>query len=422
MRPDEVVPALQAVETAIDQHGLTAAGFIAYEAAAAYGFGCPCPAVGAAAALVGLYERADILDDWATQLTDPPSSASYTVGPWQPTLDRAAHATVVRRIKDYLAHGHSYQSTIPSAPGHVRGRPWPFFVDLATAQRESTPRLSIPAKFAVCSASPELFFQLDGERLITRPMKARRRAGGTFGGRRGADGRSTAVRQNRAENLMIVDMLRNDLGRVPETGSVAVPRLFAVERYPTLVANDLHRHRPRVSVVEILASLFPVPRSLAPQGTHHANHSGTGIATCAACTPAPSAGSTRGGGRASTWPSARRWSTGTRARKLRRGRRCGLGFRCRRRVHGMSAQGRVLATRQPPFQLLESLLWEPDSGYFLPEAHLTRLAATATYFSVPFDRPAIATRLSELATTLNAAHKIRLLLARMARSRWRRSH
>ncbi|MCB1825059.1 MAG: aminotransferase class IV, partial [Candidatus Competibacteraceae bacterium] len=75
-------------------------------------------------------------------------------------------------------------------------------------------------------------------------------------------------------------------------------------------------------------------------------------------------------------------------------------------------KARVLATRQPPLQLLESLLWEPDGGYFLLAAHLARLTDTAGYFNVSLDRPAIEAQLSELATTLNAANKIRLLLDR----------
>jgi para-aminobenzoate synthetase/4-amino-4-deoxychorismate lyase len=73
-------------------------------------------------------------------------------------------------------------------------------------------------------------------------------------------------------------------------------------------------------------------------------------------------------------------------------------------------KARVLTARRPSFQLLESLLWEPDEGYFLLEAHLARLADTAAYFNAPLDRTAIETRLTELASTLSEASKIRLLV------------
>ena len=415
MQPDEVVPALQAIETAIDQHGLTAAGFIAYEAAAAYGLAVHAPLPELPLLWFGLYERADILDDWKAPSTDSPSSTSYTVGPWQPTLDRAAHATVVRRIKDYLAHGHSYQVnyTFP-LQATFAGDPWPFFVDLATAQQGEHAAFIDTGRFVVCSASPELFFQLDGERLITRPMKGTAARGRTLAEdeTRMADLRQSI--KNRAENLMIVDMLRNDLGRVAETGSVAVPRLFAVERYPTLLQmTSTVTARTRVSVVEILASLFPcasitgAPKVRTMQIIRELESQPRGVYTGAIGWIGP----------------RRRASFNVAIRTALVDRELG------RASYGVGGgvvwdsdagdeytecllKARVLATRQLPFQLLESLLWEPDSGYFLLEAHLARLAATATYFSVPFDRPAIATRLSELATTLNAAHKIRLLLGR----------
>ncbi len=415
MRPDEVIPALQAVETAVNQHGLTAAGFIAYEAAAAHGLAVHAPLPDLPLLWFGLYEHVEILDDWAAEWVDPPSSASYTTGPWQPALDRAAHATIIRRIKDYLARGHSYQvnHTFPLQAAFA-GDPWPFFVDLATAQQGEHAAFIDTGRFAVCSASPELFFQLDGERLTTQPMKGTAARGRTLAE---DEARMADLRQsvkNRAENLMIVDMLRNDLGRVAETGSVAVPRLFAVERYPTLLQmTSTVTARTRASVVEILASLFP----------------------CASITGAPKVRTMqiirelepqpRG-----VYTGAIGWIGPKRRARFNVAIRTALIDRERRRAsYGVGGgvvwdsdagdeyaecllKARVLTARQPQFQLLESLLWEPGDGYFLLETHLARLADTAIYFKVPLDRPAVEARLSELATTLNAASKIRLLVNR----------
>ncbi len=390
MWPDEVIPALQALETAIDQHGLTAAGFIAYEAAAAYDLAVHTSLPDLPLLWFGLYERVDILDDWAAPLTDPPPSTAYTAGSWQPTLDRAAHATVVRRIKDYLAHGHSYQVnyTFP-LQATFAGDPWPFFVDLATAQQGEHAAFIDTGRFAVCSASPELFFQLDGECLITRPMKGTAARGRTLAE---DEARMADLRQsvkNRAENLMIVDMLRNDLGRVAETGSVAVPRLFAVERYPTLLQmTSTVTARTRAPVVEILASLFPcasitgAPKVRTMQIIREQEPQPRGVYTGAIGWIGPQ----------------RRARFNVAIRTVLIDRDLGQAS------YGVGGgvvwdsdagdeyaecllKARVLAARQPPFQLLEALLWEPDSGYFLLEAHLARLAATATYFKRPA-RPA----------------------------------
>ena len=415
MRPDEVIPALRAIETAVDRHGLTAAGFITYEAAAAYGLAVHAPLSDLPLLWFGLYERVEILDDWATQLADPPSSASYTTGSWQPALGRAAHETVVRRIKDYLARGHSYQvnHTFPLQAAFA-GDPCSFFFDLAAAQQGEHAAYIDTGRFAVCSASPELFFQLDGERLTTRPMKGTAARGHTLAEdeARMADLRRSV--KNRAENLMIVDMLRNDLGRVAETGSVAVPLLFAVERYPTLLQmTSTVTARTRASVVEILASLFP----------------------CASITGAPKVRTMqiirelepqpRG-----AYTGAIGWiGPGRRARFNVAIRTVLVDRDLGRASYGVGGgvvwdsdagdeyaecllKTRVLTARQPPFHLLEALLWEPEGGYFLLEAHLARLADTAVYFNVPLDRPAVASRLDELALTLNAASKIRLLVNR----------
>ncbi|MDG4553334.1 MAG: aminodeoxychorismate synthase component I [Candidatus Competibacter sp.] len=415
MRPDEIVPALQAVETAVDRQGLTAAGFIAYEAAAAYGLAVHAPLPDLPLLWFGLYERVAILDDWVAELADPPSSASYTVGSWQPAFDRATHATVVRRIKDYLARGHSYQvnHTFPLQAAFA-GDPWPFFVDLATAQQGEHAAYIDTGRFAVCSASPELFFQLDGERLTTRPMKGTAARGRTLAedeARMSDLGQSV---KNRAENLMIVDMLRNDLGRVAETGSVAVPRLFAVERYPTLLQmTSTVTARTRASVAEVLASLFPcasitgAPKVRTMQIVRELEPQPRGVYTGAIGWIGPE--------RRACFNVAIR--TALVDRDLGRAS-YGVGggvvwdSDASDEYSECLLKAGVLTARQPRFQLLESLLWEPGDGYFLLEAHLARLADTAVYFNIPLDRSVIKARLRELATPLNAASKIRLLLDR----------
>ena len=112
--------------------------------------------------------------------------------------------------------------------------PWDFFLHLVAAQEAPYGAFVDTGEWVIGSASSELFFRLDGDRIVSRPMK------GTAGrGRTLAEDQAQAKvlqtsEKERAENVMIVDMVRHDLGRVAEIGSVTVPRLFAVEKYPTV--------------------------------------------------------------------------------------------------------------------------------------------------------------------------------------------
>ena len=409
--PDEVVPALQVIEKAVTQRHQYAAGFISYEAAAGYGLAVHTQLPDLPLLWFGLYENVEVIEDWASGITHPPPSTSYTVGQWQPALDRAAYETVIHRIRDYLARGHSYQVnyTFP-LQASFDGEPWALFADLAAAQRGEYAAFIDTGRFALCSVSPELFFRLDGERLTTKPMKGTAARGRTLAEDEARIAELRQSEKNRAENLMIVDMLRNDLGRVAQVGSVIVPQLFEVERYPTLLQmTSTVTARTQASVVEILASLFP----------------------CASITGAPKVRTMQI--IRELEPRPRGVYTGTigfigpeRQARFNVAIRTVLVDRARwQATYGVGGgvvwdsdaadeyeeclmKARVLTTRQPSFQLLESLLWEPDSGYFLLEAHLARLADTAVYFNVPLDRAAIERRLIELAPTLREASKIRL--------------
>ncbi|MFF8194340.1 chorismate-binding protein [Streptomyces bobili] len=151
-----------------------------------------------------------------------------TAGDWVSSLDRAAYTAGVRRIREYIAAGEVYQANLcrvlsaPLPPGAdadaltallARGNPAPY---------AGTIRLP-GCGVEIATASPELFLRRDGRILESGPIK------GT--GRTEAD----LLEKDYAENVMIVDLVRNDLGRVCATGSVTVPDLCAVEKHPGLV-------------------------------------------------------------------------------------------------------------------------------------------------------------------------------------------
>ncbi len=107
-RADEVVPALQAIEAAVIQHRQYAAGFISYEAAAAYDLAVHDPMPDLPLLWFGLYEQAALISDWRSLITQQPVSSAGTINDWQPAIRLADYESAVRRIKDYLADGHSY--------------------------------------------------------------------------------------------------------------------------------------------------------------------------------------------------------------------------------------------------------------------------------------------------------------------------
>jgi para-aminobenzoate synthetase/4-amino-4-deoxychorismate lyase len=211
---------------------------------------------------------------------------------------------------------------------------------------------------------------------------------------------------------MIVDMMRNDLGRVAQVGSVAVPRLFEVERYPTLLQmTSTVTAQTRASVTEVLASLFPcasvtgAPKVRTMEIIRELEPQPRGVYTGAIGYIGP-------GRRARFNVAIRTVLVDRERRQATYGVGGGLVWDSDPgdEYEECLIKARVLTARRPPFQLLESLLWEPASGYFLLEAHLARLADTAVYFNTPLDRAAIEARLRELASTFREATRVRLLV------------
>ena len=180
-------------------------------------------------------------------------------GPWEPALDASVHARALATLQERIAWGDTYQVnfTFPLR-ARLAADPWAFFSSLFHTQRPRYAAYLDTGRFAIASVSPELFFDWRGDRLRTRPMKGTAPRGGSA---REDDAQARALaasEKDRAENLMIVDMLRNDLGRVAVPGSVSVSELFAVERYPTLLQmTSSVEARTTAGLPEIMAALFP---------------------------------------------------------------------------------------------------------------------------------------------------------------------
>ena len=180
---------------------------------------------------------------------------------WQPPFPKGEYAAALARIQEYIRAGDVYQVnyTFPLI-GRFMGDPVAWFRHLAARQPAAFHAYIELGRFLILSFSPELFFTRHGEQITVRPMKGTCPRGRWLEEDRWQAQRLLASEKDRAENLMIVDLLRNDLGRLARPGSVRVTKLFSLERHPTLwqmTSTIQAQARPEIGLEECLGALFP---------------------------------------------------------------------------------------------------------------------------------------------------------------------
>jgi para-aminobenzoate synthetase component 1 len=208
---------------------------------------------GASPVVVGSGPSRSVLERalWRSQRSSSGSSYVPLPDAWTSSLSRSQHAAAVDRVLELLRDGECYQVNLTRRLSNpVAADPVGLFGVLERANpAPHSCLLSVPG-YAFVSASPELYLRVDGRSVETRPIK------GT-----GSDPVALAASlKDRAENVMIVDLARNDLGRVCTYGSVVVPSLFAVEAHPGLhhmVSTVRGSLRPEVSFSSLIRATFP---------------------------------------------------------------------------------------------------------------------------------------------------------------------
>ncbi len=420
----EVVPALREVEQAT-RAGLWAAGYVAYEAAPAFD---PALRVRPRAmhdplrmmplVYFGLFLRREECARLEPRSMHP---APYTVSAWTPEIDREQYERGVEEIRSAIAAGETYQvNHTLRLRAAFSGDPGELYRDLVLAQRGAHAACIEAGRYRVVSASPEKFFRIDGSRIEVRPMK------GTI--RRGRwpeedDALAEALctsEKDRAENLMIVDLLRNDLGRIAEFGTVSVDALLELERFETvwqLTSEISAQLRPNTSLCDVFRALFPsgsvtgAPKARTMELITELEESPRGV-YCGAVgyvAPAGAAGpdaefsvairtvvvdeheglAEYGVGGGITWDSD---SAGE--------------------YEEARVKAQLLVDRRPEFLLVETLRWDPDGGFRFLSDHLDRLAASAGYFGFPCDREAVASCVLAAAGDSLEPRRVRLVLGR----------
>jgi len=244
--PEQVESVIRRAQEA-QARGLHAVGWIAYEAAAAFDPSLPCrpPPEGTP------YARFSIYDTEHPGLPRHRNPGSFTCGAWRESLTAEDFAGRIDRIRGAIADGETYQVnfTYPAC-AQFTGDPWSLFRALRAGQSARHQAYLDEGGRVILSASPELFFYLKDGQVYCRPMKGTAPPGG-----------GQALRcspKDRAENVMIVDMIRNDLGKCAVPGTVEVRSLFAIEPYPSLVQmTSTVQAKTHADVWELLRALFP---------------------------------------------------------------------------------------------------------------------------------------------------------------------
>ncbi|MCJ7975801.1 aminodeoxychorismate synthase component I [Aeromonas veronii] len=198
---------------------------------------------------------------WLEQQQAEPAPAFALQGSWQSNMSRAEYGEKFARIQEYLAAGDCYQINLTqrfSAP--YQGDEWQAYCLLATANKAPFSAFIRLPESALLSLSPERFLLLDGRHIETKPIKGTRPRHPDPAIDRQVALELAQANKDRSENLMIVDLLRNDIGRVSRPGSVSVPHLFAVESFPAVhhLVSTIHGELDaRWQGVDLLRACFP---------------------------------------------------------------------------------------------------------------------------------------------------------------------
>ncbi len=329
----------------------------------------------------------------------------------------AEYVASIGKIKEYIAAGDTYQVNFTDAVEFCTTlRAAELFRSLLGRQAVSYAALLNLQGHRILSFSPELFFRIDAGRITTRPMKGTMPRGLDEAEDRDAALRLQQDEKNRSEHVMIVDLLRNDLGRISRPGSVQVEELFSVERYQTLLqmtSTISASLRSGISFYEIFRSLFPcgsitgAPKVRTMQIIGELESRPRGVYTGAIGFMAPN--------RDAVFSVAIRTLVLRQEEGLMRGE-MGVGGGivadsvAEQEYRECLLKASFLSRPEQTFQLIETMLWV--GSFQRLGLHLDRLAASCLYFQFVFDRSAVAARLQAFGDSLDpaVAHRVRLLL------------
>ena len=404
---EDVLPSFDLIQEAIDQ-GYYAAGYISYESAPAFdpAFNVhPLPKM--PLLWFGIYK--DVQHDHLL------STGEFYHSDWLPNITYEQYEKDIARIKQAIENGETYQTnhTI-RLHSEFHGDDISYYTQLKKAQNANYSAYLNIGDFTILSASPELFFQLKDSTIHTRPMKGTIARGNTFEEDEENAKLLYESEKNRAENVMIVDLLRNDLSIIAETGSVKVPKLFTIEQYPTVhqmtstVTAQLKENTslfhifkalfpcgsitgaPKISTMDLISELEQEPRDVYCGAIGFITPNKEAIFNVPIRTVLidhQTRKATYGVGGGITWDST-----------------------CQDEYEEILAKAKFLKEQIPSYQLLETILLENGKLYLLEE-HLNRLQKSASYFKIHLDVVKVKETLTSFIQPYSVGkYKIRLLI------------
>ena len=425
-RVEEVAPALQRIED-LRAQGFELAGYMAYEAGLALEprlAALAAARTGAAGPLLwfGAFDRfetiaADAVPDWLAAHAQP---GIAQIGPVEPQVSPGGYAKMFGAMQDAIAAGDIYQAnlTFPLA-GSFRGDPLALYAAIRPAAGAGYGGIVFDGTHWLLSLSPELFFATRDDMAMVKPMKGTRPRGrdGAEDARLAAELSSSV--KDRAENLMIVDLMRNDLSRVAEAGSVKVDRPFAVESYPTvhqMVTTVRARLQPGRGAADLLRALFPcgsitgAPKIRAMELINAVERDARGP-YCGAIGRIDAAGDAA-------------FNVAIRTLRLTPGENgrgkavLGVGSAIVADSEALPewreclVKGGFVRLYAAGCDLIETMRFTPEDGIPLLELHLERIKASAAELGFAFDRHAVRNAIQALCFEADAPAKVRLVVAR----------
>lgn len=335
-----------------------------------------------------------------------------------PDCDRATHVARVDRVLEHVGAGDCWQINL-TLPIDFRfdGDPLALYAALRAAQPVAHGGVVAFGEATILSVSPELFVTIDGDHITTRPMKGTVARGATPEADAAARAGLAADPKQRAENLMIVDLMRNDIGRIATIGSVEVPELFRVETYPTLhtmTSTVTARLAPATTTADVIRAIFPcgsitgAPKIMAMEVIRELEATARDVYTGAigVFRPDGSVDLSVAIRTAAILADGRgRWGTGG-----------GIVADSVGTAEWDEAllKARVLTTLAEDWGLIETFRFARPEGFRRLDRHLARLAASARALGFRFDEGRLRADLAALVATIadDDARRVRVELAR----------
>ena len=425
--PDEVERVLAEADAARRESGGTLAGYIAYEAGLAIEpklMPLAAERTGAEGPLVwfGLFDHAKAIPaaEVPQWLAERAGGGLASIGPLEPQITPGAYVEAFDALQEAIRAGDIYQANLTfRLAGAARGDPVALYAAIRPDANAGYGGLVFDGDHWLLSFSPELFFALKGGAAKVKPMKGTRPRGRTAEEDAALAGELAGSVKDKAENLMIVDLMRNDLIRVAEAGSVRVDKPFAIESYPTvhqMVSTVRATLREGMGAIDMVRALFPcgsitgAPKIRAMELIHEVERDARG--------PYCGAIGRIGPGDDAAFNVAIRTIRLTPGENDRHQAVLGVGGAIVADSDGMDEWRECLVKAgfargaAGGHDLIETKRFDPESGIELLELHLERIKASAAELGFSFDRHETRNRIQALCFELDKPARLRLLLAR----------